>query len=349
MKVLHINSEKSWRGGEQQMANLMYQLSKHNVENYICCKTNSEFSKYAIKNEISYKETPFRGLKIKDALNIKAFVKKENIDLIHTHSANAHTAAFYAALFGMKTPIVVSKRTDFPVKTQWKFDHHAISKILCVSKKIAQITKAGIENRDKVFTVHSGINPERFNIEQLDLKKEFNITKPLIGNCSAIAPHKDYFTFAKVAKAIPEAQFIIMGDGPMEEEIKNYVKNQKIENIIFTGFLTDIAKKLSSLDLFLMTSTTEGLGTSLLDAMFCEVPIVATRVGGIPEIVIHDKTGLTAKAKDVNALVKHCKRILENHELRNRLVTNAKEQVLSSFTDEKTALKTLNHYKEILV
>lgn len=348
MKILHINSEKSWRGGEQQMANLMHQLSKHKVENIICCKTNSEFSAYAKKNNISFCETKFKGLKIKDALNIKRFVKKEKIDLIHTHSANAHTAAFYAAIFGMKTPIVVSKRTDFPVKTQWKFDHHAISKILCVSQKIAQITKSGMENKEKVFTVHSGINPERFNIEQIDLKKEFNITKPLIGNCSAIAPHKDYFTFAQVAKLMPEAQFIIMGDGPMEDEIKAYVKEQKIENIIFTGFLTDINKKLKSLDLFLMTSTTEGLGTSLLDAMLCEVPIVATRVGGIPEIVIHDKTGLSSKAKDVRDLAKNCKKILEDDELRARLVRNAKEQVLKDYTDEQTALKTLKHYKNIL-
>ncbi len=105
---------------------------------------------------------------------------------------------------------------------------------------------------------------------------------------------------------------------------------------------------LKSLDLFLMTSTTEGLGTSLLDAMLCEVPIVATRVGGIPEIVIHDKTGLSSKAKDVRDLAKNCKKILEDDELRARLVRNAKEQVLKDYTDEQTALKTLKHYKNIL-
>lgn len=349
MRVLHVNSEKSWRGGEQQMAYLVSNLKDMNIENFICCKTNSRMSEYAKAKNIPTFETSFSGLKIKDAFNLKKFIKDNNIDIVHAHSANAHTATFYASIFGSKAPIVVSKRTDFPVKSKWKFNNSSIRKIICVSDKIKEITQMDVMEKDKVVTVHSGIKPERFNVKKIDLKVEYNLDdKPLIGNCSALAPHKDYFTFIQVAKKMPEANFIIIGSGPMEEELRKYVKENNVTNITFTGFLYDIESKLPSLDLFLITSTTEGLGTSILDAMICEIPVVATKAGGIPEIVMNGKTGLLSKIKDVDSLVDNCKKIIKNNEMRAQLIKTAKEMVINNYTDLTTAQKTLNLYKEVI-
>jgi glycosyltransferase involved in cell wall biosynthesis len=181
------------------------------------------------------------------------------------------------------------------------------------------------------------------------LKEELQLDdKPLIGNCSALAPHKDYFTFLKVAKKAPYANFVIMGSGPLEDELKKFTKDHEINNVIFTGFLDDINHKLHSLDLLLFTSSTEGLGTSLLDAMLCEVPIVATNVGGIPEIVKNNQTGLLCEKGDVDALEKSCAQILNDPELRQRIVSNAKELASNDFSDEQTANKTYAVYNDVL-
>ncbi len=93
-----------------------------------------------------------------------------------------------------------------------------------------------------------------------------------------------------------------------------------------------------------MSSSEEGLGTSLLDAMICEVPIVSTRAGGIPEIVIHEKTGLTCEVGDSASLAKYVESIYQ----REDLISNAKKMVIDSFTKEATAKKTYTHYKSIL-
>lgn len=346
MRVLHINSESGWRGGEQQMANLISHLSDMGVTNFICSKSQSEVSRFAQNNHIHLLETSFKGLKLLDGLLIKKFVKENKIDLIHTHSSNAHTSAFLASVLGLKIPIIVSKRTDFRIKSRWKYNHKNIKKIICVSNKIKEIADESIDPA-KTLTIYSGINPARFLGEQKDLKKEYNLTdKPLIGNCSAIAPHKDYYTFLKVAKVLPEYNFIIIGSGPLEEQIKSFAREIEVNNVTFTGHLKDLGSRLSSLDAFLITSETEGLGTSILDAMICELPVVATGAGGIPEIVIHEKTGLLSEIRDHNSLAQNCKRILTDSNLKNQLIQNAKKKVCDEFTDLITAEKTYSVYKD---
>jgi glycosyltransferase involved in cell wall biosynthesis len=348
MKILHLNSEKSWRGGEQQMANLALELKSQGHTNIIAARSGSDSIKFAKKNGFQYLELPIGGLKIRASLKLRNYLRANIVDLVHTHTANAHTIGVYANVLGAKTPLVVSKRTDFPVKSQFKFRHPSVKKILCVSNKIKEITEYSCQGLNNVHTVYSGINKDRFNGDQVNLKEVFNIAKDkvLVGNCSAIAPHKDYFTFIDTAKLLDSDKyhFIIIGDGPMENEIKAYAKG--LDNITFTGFMPNIHEVLKSLDIFLITSEEEGLGTSILVARICEIPVVATRAGGIPEIAINNKTALTSAIKDPKDLAKNVKDILlvDN----KHLPVNAKEMVLNSFTKEATAMNTLKHYKEVL-
>lgn len=348
MKILHLNSEKSWRGGEQQMANLALELKSQSHTNIIAVRFGSSSIEFARKNGFQYLELPIGGLKIRAALKLRNYLRSNDVDLVHTHTANAHSIGVYANVLGARTPLVVSKRTDFPVKSQFKFRHSSVKKILCVSNRIKEITKYSCQGLHNVHTVYSGIDKNRFNGDQINLKDLFNIPKDkiLVGNCSAIAPHKDYFTFIETAKLLDadKYHFIIIGDGPMEDEIKSYAKDLK--NLTFTGFMPNINEVLKSLDIFLITSKEEGLGTSILDAMICEVPVVATRAGGIPEIAIHEKTALTSTIKDSADLAKNVKSILL--EDNKHLTINAKNMVLANFTKEATAKNTITHYMDVL-
>lgn len=348
MRILHLNSEKSWRGGEQQMANLALELKKAGHTNIIAARAGSKSIEFAKENGFDFTELSVGGLKLKASFELMRFLKKNKVDLVHTHTANAHTIGVYANVLGANTPLIVSKRTDFPVKSPFKFKHKSVRKILCVSNKIKEITESSCPGLNNVHTVYSGIDKDRFSGVQKDLKDLFKISKEkiLVGNCSAIAPHKDYFTFIDTAKLLDRDKyhFIIIGDGPMEEEIKEYAKD--LPNITFTGFLPNIHEVLKSLDIFLITSEEEGLGTSILDAMICEVPVVATRAGGIPEIAIHNKTALSSVIKDSKDLAKNIEEILKDSN--KRLPVNAKEMVLNDFTRDATAKKSLKHYEDLL-
>ncbi|MBT30129.1 MAG: hypothetical protein CMO01_10760 [Thalassobius sp.] len=362
MKVLHLSSEASWRGGEQQIAYLLTELQKLNVDVMVACKKGSPFEDFCTQERIPYKAINFSHQYAPGtALKIKNICNQFQADILHMHSSKSHGAGVIATLLGAKANLVLSRRVDFPVKqgmlSQFKYNFEGIKRIICVSDAIKNITAKGIKDSTKLVTVHSGIDIDKFHPESVNksiLHTQFNIPtdKIIIGNTSALAPHKDYFTFIDTAEILlkehKNLHFCIIGKGKLKEEIESYIqKKQLSEHFTLTGFINNIPEVLPALDMFLMTSETEGLGTSILDAFAAKVPVVATAAGGIPEMIIHKKTGMLAPIKDAENLARNVNELLANANLRAELIAGA-YQHLQSFSKEQTALKTLEIYKEIL-
>jgi len=361
MKILHLSSALTWRGGEQQLNYLCEELQKDNIAQLVACPHNSELFERLKGSQIkTYPYKKLSGLNILFALNLKKLCKKEGVSIIHVHDSHAHTAAYLAALMGNKVPLVVSRRVDFVVGnsilSKNKYKHKSISRIICVSDAIKNIMIETTGHSDKICTVHSGIDTLRFPFTQKTgrLYNLLNIdsTSLLIGNTSALADHKDYFTFIDVAhevlKTLPHARFIIIGEGLLKEEIKGYINKLGLQKqISMIGFRGDIPELLPDFDVFLITSKTEGLGTSILDAFACRVPVVATNAGGIPEIVKHNETGLLAPVRDIKLLTENVVKVLSDSALTELLVNNA-SKALKSFTKEVMAQKTMQIYSDII-
>ena len=355
MKILHLSSEKTWRGGEQQIAYLIAELRNEGVESVVALRKNSEFKNFCIKEKIPFIELGFKNeFDLLTANGIKKFALKEKVDLLHLHSAKSHGLAYLASLLGLKTPMILSKRTDFPMKKNFfgrrKYESKSIKKILCVSKKIKEILDRDLKEPEKTLAVYSGVDISKFKFDKKfffhDLLKLDHSTK-LVGNTSAIADQKDYFTFVNVAEVVcrkrDDVRFLIIGNGPMENEIMDYVKSKKLEDkVLFTGFLNNLPEVLFNLDVFLITSKTEGLGTSILDAHACGIPVVGTDAGGIGEIVIDQITGSLCKIGDVKALSDNVLKRLDDKN------TFSAKEFVKEFSKEATARNTLNIYKEVL-
>lgn len=358
-KILHIATALSWRGGEQQVAYLLTE-TKNEVQNFVLCSEGSKMAAFCSERNIHFfEQTKKGGIDLTYARRIKSICKQQQIDLIHVHDAHAHTFSILAAiLFGNKTGIVLSRRVDFPIKKNWfsrlKYNHGSIRKILCVSDTIKEITAQGIKEKTKLTTVYSGIDLAKFQARNRTLKEELKLPEDafLVVNTSALADHKDYFTFIDVAEKVIEQRedtyFLIMGEGPMEQELKAYARTKKVKKQLqFLGFRNDIPQILAGVDLFLITSKTEGLGTSILDAFACEVPVVGTKGGGIVELIEHEKTGLLCEVKHVEEITHAVFRLLENENLRKELTNNGLSKV-QLFSKETTAMSTLRHYRELL-
>ncbi|MFZ6053135.1 glycosyltransferase family 4 protein [Halocola ammonii] len=361
-RILHVSTPKSWRGGEQQLAYLFEQLQGKGIHQHIICASGSEMEQKCKTEKWSFSAVPVKSsLDFSFAKKLRNLCLEQKVDIVHTHDSKGHTFAVLAATFYRnQASIVVSRRVDFPVSgsplSKWKYNHKKVTRIVCVSDTIKKITGQSIRDKSKLVTVHSGVNMARFEEvkDTRPLEKEFNLdpNKPIIGNVAALAPHKDYPTFIATAQELVrlgvDAQFVIVGDGPLHNQIHQLVKESGIaDKITFTGFRKDVLEVLSNFDIFLITSETEGLGTSILDAFGCKVPVVATRAGGIPEIVIHTKTGLSASVKDSQSLAVEVVRYLRDETLRKQMVRNASEH-LQEFTVEATAQKTLKVYSEVL-
>lgn len=360
MQILHVSSESTWRGGEQQIAYLIYELQEKGICNEVLCRKNSSFEEHCSSNNIHFVSKPFSGLNI---LSTAYFVSRygNKFDVIHAHTAKSHLILFIALLLGLKTPVVVSRRVDFKPSsswlTKWRYAHKGVKKIICVSDAIKNIMKGYLQkDEEKCVTIYSGIDIQKFDVPvRTDIRKALKIasSQKIVANTSALADHKDYFTFLDTAKQVlltnPEVHFLIIGDGPLNEEIRSYATKLHLnDQVSFTGFVNNVPEMLKQVDVFFISSKTEGLGTSILDAFAAGVPVVATNAGGISEIVINKKTGLLAEVKDVKGLAQHIERLLSSEVLQHTLVLNAKKH-LQKFTKETTAQKTLAVYKEIVI
>lgn len=361
MTIIHVSTPDTWRGGEQQVAYLATELARLEIPQVVVCPKGSPLEKFCLDKRITvsafHRRSPFNP---RLAYRLTRLCRKHPGAIIHTHDSHAHTTAILsAALFWNKTPLIVHRRVDFPVGKSifslFKYNHPAVKRILCVSDKIREITGKDICDKKKMVTIHSGIDLSRFAKAQSHgiLRKQFNLTEknPLIGNVSAIAPHKDYYTFVDTAELLlhanPDFRFFIIGDGSEKENIQNYIHKKRLEDKIFlTGFLSNILDVLPELDIFLMTSQTEGLGTTLLDAFACRIPVIATAAGGIPEIVRDGITGLLAPVKSPEKLKEAVLKILNDPQLKYSLTENA-FNLLQDFSTVSVAEKTLRVYQEI--
>lgn len=360
MKVLHITSPKTWRGGEQQLTYLAEELRKKDIEQVIMCPFNSAVHRYCLKNHFSH-VTYFKGFSANPMVAFRVFhlCKREGVDLIHVHDSHAHNFAILAAvLTNNRVPIIVSRRVDFPVGdtslSMYKYNHAHIAKILCVSNAIMDVMRPSIEHPSRLAVVHSGIDLSRFDgVKKQDLlRKEFNISPDtkVIGNVAALAPHKDYPTFIRMAKKLIDegmkAHFFGIGEGPSRKEVEQCIEAEGMEqHITLTGFRENIVDLLSSLDLFVISSKTEGLGTSILDAIACKVPVVATKAGGIVEVIQHEVNGLLAEVEDPDSLAEQVNRLIDDESLQQTYVAKGLELV-QNFSKEQMAAKTLANYQD---
>ncbi|MDX2001537.1 MAG: glycosyltransferase family 4 protein [Chitinophagales bacterium] len=357
IRIAHISTAMTWRGGERQISYLHSELAKQGVYQLILCAKGSAMAKHCQEHGWNYVVAKKKGsLSLPFAKAIAQSCKKEGIQMAHIHDSHAHNNALLAqVLFGLKIPMVLSRRVDFPISplSAFKYNHPSIRRIICVSQAIRHILAPAIRDKTKLEIIHSGIDLDDVPAKDAQLRKELGIADevPLIGNIAAIAPHKDMPTFFDTAtifhKSYPQAHFVWIGEGKVEEH-RAILKQRGMDAYVhLLGFRPNAKALLAALDVMLVTSETEGLGSSILDAMWLQVPIVATQAGGIIELVEEGSTGLLAATKDAKGLARQLERLLNDPELKRQLIANAREKA-RQFGKERTAELTLNVYKEML-
>lgn len=360
MRVLHLSSERTWRGGEQQIAYLFGELQKAGVEQIVAVRKDSAFEQYCIKNNIPHVACGFSGdLNFRTALQVKKYCRENNIELMHAHTAAGHAIAVLSQILGNSCPLVLSRRVIFKPNnnpfSKFKYNYHGIKKIICVSDAVRQVLSNYVNHPEKLTTINDGIDLARFSNTKKSnvLHKEYNLPDDvkIIANVAALTIEKDYDTFLNTIKHLQgklPAKYFIIGEGEEREYITQKIKELNLSNdVIMTGFRNDLEKILPEVDLLLFTTQKEGFGSILLDAFACGVPVVATNAGGVVEIVKHNVNGLLAPVKDDAQLAKNVLQLMSNNNLRQQLINSAKEDV-KGFSKEEMASKTLEVYQQVL-
>src|SRR6185369_10524964 len=220
-------------------------------------------------------------------------------------------------------------RVDYPLKgnsfSRWKY--RQVDAFIAASEAIRQMLVADGVPAERTVTVHEGIDVDHVTAAPpVNVHEAFWLPHqaPVVGNVAALVPNKGqrYLIEAAhlVVQEIPDARFVILGEGELREQLERQVHDHHLEkHVLLPGFRTDVLGCIKGFDLFAMSSVTEGLGTSLLDAMACSRPIVATTAGGIPEIVEDGVNGLLVGPRDHVAMARAMVDLLTNESRRREM------------------------------
>jgi len=298
-----------------------------------------------------------RGLAVRGALI------REAVDILHSHN----TAAFLDGVVGAKlanTPVII--HTDhvrkFPDKRRYmaaeKIASYFVDQIVAVSRHVREALIEYERIRpDKISIIYNGV---RFSPAQDDneielVRDEFNVRagEKVVGCVARLAKQKGYELFMEAARRIlrkvQNVKFVVVGVGEEYDKLVKLCSELGIRSkVCFTGARTDIERVLPIFDVFLLTSHYEGMPVCLLESMVSSVPIVATAVGGVPEVVQDGMSGYLIHSRDPDEVAERVVRLLSNDDLRLKMGKNGRRIYENCFTVDRMAEQYMELYESRL-
>lgn len=352
--VFHLDDSIKLGGGERQVLYLIDELSKLGIENYLVCRKKSKIHEICMQRNIKIINIPFLFdwdiisslilyLKIKE-------IKNKQI-ILHSHTGKSSSIPLIIKkLFMPKIKIVSHKRVVFPLKNKISvIKYREQDAIISISKAItSQLTNIKIP-QSKIHLIPSSIP------EELIEKNSFERTLPekiIIGSLTTLTKNKDPITLIEAAKIVIKKTnnvfFEIAGEGPLMEECINMVEKYNIKDrVILKGYIENNTDFLKNIDIFVLSSKEEGLGSSLIEAMAFGLPLIGTDSGGIPEIIDNGINGFVIPKENPQKLAQAILELISNKELYEKFSKNSLIKV-KNYSSSKMALSTLEVYKNVI-
>jgi len=358
MFSLHVDTARTWRGGQNQVLLTVNGLREIGQRAALVAHPDGELRRRASEGLELIPIAPRTEVDLSAAWRLGRVVKKLRPDVVHAHDPHGIAMAALALSFagGAPAPVLVaSRRVDFHLKgnslSRWKY--RQVDCFVAASEAIRQMLVADGIPSARTVTVHEGIDVEHAAAaERVNLHEALWLPHhaPVVGNVAALVPHKGqrYLVEAAhlVVQEVPDARFVILGEGELREHLQRQVHEHRLEkHVLLPGFRTDILGCIKGFDLFVMSSVTEGLGTSLLDAMACGKAIVATSAGGIPEVVEDGVTGTIVPPRDAHAMAAAIIALLSDDGRRRAMADAGLARVRSRFTVERMVAATASVYE----
>ena len=361
MFSLHIDTARSWRGGQNQVLVTVLGLRALGHRTVLVAHPSGELRRRAAEGLDLVALAPRAEMDLAAAWRLSRVVRQFGPDIVHAH--DPHGVAMAALALSMSTQprkprLVASRRVDFHLArnalSRWKY--RQVDRFICSSDAIRDMLQRDGIPSSRTVTVHEGVDLEHIAAAPpAELHQELWLPHhaPLVGNVAALVPHKGQRHLVDAARdvvrQVPDARFIIAGEGELRHALEQQVKHHHLEkHVLLVGFRPDVLSLHKAFDVFAMSSVTEGLGTSLLDAMACGKPVVATAVGGIPEVVADGETGDLVPPRDHAAMAQAIVRQLRDQALRARMGAAALARVRERFSADVMVRDTVAVYRQVL-
>lgn len=349
--LFHLDGEDGFRGGERQLLYLAAALRERGHRNTVVCRAGSSLAQASAV--LGLETFPLRCMaewNILSALRIQMRARKRERPILHSHTGHAVSLGVLAG-FPKFIPHVAHRRVDFPLRG-WTsaFKYGRADMVVTVSNAIRELLLQDGISADRLKVLPDAIpvgkaecrwagipesrfappQPEEKARRRRELAAELEISPEAawVGNLAALAPHKDHDNLLAAAflvlKKKPDTIFLIAGDGPERYSLAARIRRLGMEDRLFLLGQREPETILKTVDVFVLSSWGEGMGSVLLEAASCGIPIAATTAGGIPENIEDGRTGLLAPPRDPEALAERLLELLANPRRAQNLAEAAK-------------------------
>ena len=356
MRVVHVDSARGWRGGQNQALLTARGMAARGHDVTVACQAGGTLAERARAAGLAVRELAFRGdLSPTAVLALAAAMRESRPDVVQLHDPHAVSAGLLARRLAGPAALVATRRVDFALRGPLsRRKYAACDRVIAVSQAIAGVLGRGGLASERVRVVYEGV-PDRSALPGgREALRDLGIPEdaPVVGNVAALTGHKDQATLleaaAKVVTRVPEARFVIVGEGELRGRLEARSRDLGLERrCVFAGFRADLDRLIPAFTVFCLSSHMEGLGTSLLDAMAFGVPVVATAAGGIPEAVQDGITGRLAPPRQPDALAAALLEALDDPGRRAAWGRAGRRRYEERFTADRMIDATLAVYAEL--
>ena len=370
IRILHLTSSRGMYGAERVILNLIENTSHGKFDVYLSTLIDDREPHYELLEEVKKRNGKAIGIRCRKRIDLQAirrlisFLKKNDINILHCHEEKSRFYGLIATRAERLSIIATNHNWTSPPKWFERFYEYLdafilrfINRVVPVSDELShRIRRFKIPTR-LISVIPNGINLKEFHPEKiaanyresLGIKNEVKV----IGNIGRLSVEKGQKILLQAARRTidqyPDICFLFVGDGPQEWELKQYAKSLAIDDkVIFTGFRKDISKIYSLLDVFALTSLHEGTPMVILEAMAMGVPIIATDVGGVANIIQDNKNGILLKPEDPRLVSRALLKLLRNPDVSERLSSKAYRHVKERYSVERMVSQYESIYVDIV-
>ncbi len=368
IKILFLITDFKLGGAQSVMTNLVKNINQEEFIPFVACLFggNTTIAKELRAKGIIVKDLGMTHFWRVDALwRLYRLIKQQKVQILHASLFHASIAARIIGKMA-RVPIIISWRHNI---FHGSYGREVISKLtsflddavtaVSLEAKNAEIKSSRL-NKDKIQVIYNGVSTEKFCLNEYrnfkKLKHEIGIKdyELNIGYIGRINPVKSIDTLLEAFMILSKSEnkdmsLLIVGEGETRNKLKNLSISLGImQEVYFLGSRNDVPQILSTLDIFVLPSKSEGMPMVILEAMAAGLPVVATNVGGTPEVVIDGETGFLVPPGDPQALADVIKKLMDDPELRRKFGKAGRERVEKHFTIEETVRKTEELYLRLL-
>ena len=332
-RIIHVASGREWRGGQNQVLLLARALAarRDEVEQVVVTGRDTPLARRLAAESVPVAPVGWRAALSPAALACTVRETSRTPSLLHAHDAHAVTLAGLAASL-TRSPFVATRRVDFPLHRRGFWAR--ADRIIAISDAVRAVLLADGIPADRIVRVHSGIDLDSVrSVRPGRIREELGLPEggPLAVAVGALVGHKDHATLLAAAAALapsrPDLHWAVAGAGPLRGALEARIAELRLgERVHLLGQVEEPLRLIAAADVFVMSSREEGLGTSVLDAMALDVPIAATRAGGIPEM-LEGGAGLLSPPGDGPALAHSVDRLLGDPAVKASVLQAARSSV----------------------